>query len=153
MFDGANEQPQPHPAPVQQDPLETTLAQEWQAAQLGQQHIGAALGRIIEAWRQTRGELAAAVARIVTLEAGIAERDAQLAAQDKLIDELRKEQVPGIVQWARGEIETIPALSGKSAEVQKQEKAARDQAGINDDPMAAEREAWLAAEARKAEPG
>lgn len=66
MFDGANEQPQPHPAPVQQDPLETTLAQEWQAAQLGQQHIGEVMGKIVAAWRTAR-------ARIAELEVQLAE--------------------------------------------------------------------------------
>lgn len=63
MFDGTNHPPPP--APVLPDPLETALAQEWQAAQLGQQHIGDVIGKIVEAWRRDR-------ARIAELEAQLA---------------------------------------------------------------------------------
>lgn len=78
MFDGMNEAQPPAPAPIQQDPLELAMALEWQAAQLGQQHVGDAVNKIGEAWRKTRGELAMAAARVVELSAFVAERDARI---------------------------------------------------------------------------
>lgn len=72
MFDGTPQEP-PRPAqPAQPDPLELQLGQEWAAAQLGQQHVGECIGKIVEAWRKSRAEIAAKDARIAELEAELA---------------------------------------------------------------------------------
>lgn len=55
MFDGTN---QPPPAPIQQDPLETALAQRLLVGQLAQQDIHEAIARMAEAWRRDRARIA-----------------------------------------------------------------------------------------------
>ena len=46
------------------DPLEIALIQQWQAAQTGQQNVGEAVSRLLEAWRKDRAALAEAKAEI-----------------------------------------------------------------------------------------
>lgn len=54
MFDGSPEQPVALPP----SPLEIEIAQEWQAAQLAQKHLGESLQRILDAARADRAEVA-----------------------------------------------------------------------------------------------
>lgn len=59
--------------PPQPDQLEILLVQEWQAAQLGQQHVAYAINKVIEAWQRDRAEL-------VNLRVRLAAAQAELAA-------------------------------------------------------------------------
>lgn len=55
--------------PPAQDPLETALAQQWQAAQTLQGNVGEAVGKMLEAWRRDRAALAKATAETEALRA------------------------------------------------------------------------------------
>lgn len=77
MFDGTNEA---QPQPIQPDPLETALAQEWQSAQLGQQHVAEVIGKIVAAWRSDRARIADLEAQLAAIAA---ERSAATMAEPR----------------------------------------------------------------------
>lgn len=58
------------------DLLQTLLGQEWQAAQLAQQHVADVLNKIVEAWRQDRMRVAELEAENLVKKARIAELEA-----------------------------------------------------------------------------
>lgn len=48
------------------DPIEVGLAQQWQAAQTGQQNVADALGKLLEAYRKEKARADAAEAKLKT---------------------------------------------------------------------------------------
>lgn len=50
--------------PPKPDPLEANLAQQWQAAQTGQQNVADALGKLLEAYRKEKARADAAEAKL-----------------------------------------------------------------------------------------
>lgn len=73
MFDGAS-------ATASPSPLEIETAQEWQAAQLAQKHVGQHLQQILDAWRADRAEIARLTGECERLRKQLTLAGAQLAS-------------------------------------------------------------------------
>ncbi len=69
LLAGAASAQEPQEPQRKPDPLETNLVQQWQAAQTGQQNVGDAMSKLVEAYRRERARADAAEAKLKELPA------------------------------------------------------------------------------------